>query len=52
MDFTLVPKAEKISMATSTGGVVLPEPLQDDNAKSWFKWFKVCCAANDWNEAK
>ena len=40
-------------MATSTGsGIALPEPLQEDNAKSWFKRFEVCCAANGWNEAK
>ena len=40
-------------MATSTGGgIVLPEPLQDDNARSWFKRFEVCCTANGWNEAK
>lgn len=40
-------------MATSTGGrIALPEPLQDDDAKSWFKRFEVCCAANGWNEAK
>ena len=37
-------------MATSTGsGIVLPEPLQNDNARCWFK---VCCVANSWNEAK
>ena len=40
-------------MASSTGsGIALPEPLQEDNAKSWFKRFEVCCAANGWNEAK
>ena len=40
-------------MARSIGnGIVLPEPLQDDNARSWFKRFEVCCAANGWNEAK
>ena len=40
-------------MATSTGGgIALPEPLQDDNARSWFKRFEVCCDANGWNEAK
>ena len=40
-------------MATSTGGgIVLPEHLQDDNARSWFKRFEACCAANGWNAAK
>ena len=39
-------------MATSTGRVTLSEPLQDDNARSWFKRFEVCYAANDWNEVK
>ena len=41
------------SMATSMGGgIVLPEHLQDDNARSWFKHFKACRAANGWNAAK
>jgi len=35
---------------TATGtGIALPEPLQGDNAKSWFK---VCAAANSWDVAK
>ena len=38
-------------MATGTG-IALPEPLQGDDAKSWFKHFEVCAAANDWNAAK
>ena len=39
-------------MATSTGGgIVLPEPLQDDNAKSWFNRYEACCTANGWNQA-
>ena len=38
-------------MATGTG-IALPEPLQGDDAKSWFKRFEVCAAANDWNAAK
>ena len=50
---TLVPKLGKLSMATSTGsGIILPVSLQDDNARSWFKWFEVCYAANSWNDAK
>ena len=40
-------------MATSTGGgIVLPEHLQGDNARSWFKHFEACCTANGWNAAK
>ena len=39
-------------MATSTGsGIILPEPLQDDNAKSWFKRYEICATANSWNQA-
>ena len=39
-------------MATSTGsGIVLPEPLQDDNAKSWFKRYEICATANGWSQA-
>ena len=39
-------------MATSTGGgIVLPEPLKDDNTKSWFKRYEACCTANGWNQA-
>ena len=46
---TLVLKTGKLSTG---GGIVLPEPLQDDNARSWFKRFQVCCTANSWNKAK
>jgi len=46
---TLVPKPGK--MATG-GGLALPEPLHDDNARSWFKRFEVCAAANGWDAAK
>ena len=38
-------------MATLTGsGIVLPENLQDDNAKSWFKRYEICATANGWNQ--
>ena len=30
----------------------LPEPLEDEDAKSWFRRFNVCTAANEWNAAK
>ena len=33
-------------MASGTG-LVLPEVLQDGNAKSWFKKVKVCAVANE-----
>ena len=36
----------------SNVGLALPEPLLDDDAKSWFKRFEVCAAANEWNAAK
>ena len=33
-------------------GIALPEPLHGEDAKSWFKRFEVCAAANEWNDAK
>ena len=38
-------------MATG-GGLALPEPLQDEEAKSWFKRYEVCASANGWNDQK
>ena len=38
-------------MATG-GGLALPEPLQDEDSRSWFKHFEVCAAANGWDGAK
>ena len=38
-------------MATG-GGLSLPEPLQDEDSRSWFKRFEVCAAANGWDGAK
>lgn len=38
-------------MATGVG-LALPEPLQDGDARSWFKRFEVCAAANEWNDQK
>ena len=32
--------------------ICLPEPLEDGDAKSWFRRFDVCVATNDWNAAK
>ena len=32
--------------------ICLPEPLEDGDAKAWFRRFDVCAAANDWNAAK
>ena len=34
------------------GGLALPEHLQDEDARSWFKRFEVCAAANSWDDAK
>ena len=33
-------------------GLALPEPLQDRDAREWFKRFEVCASANEWNEEK
>ncbi len=33
-------------------GLALPEPLQEDDARSWFKRFEVCAAANEWDDRK
>ena len=38
-------------MATG-GGLALPEPLVDDEARSWFKRYEVCASANGWNDQK
>ena len=38
-------------MATG-GNIALPEPLEGDDAKSWFKRYEVCGAANGWNDQK
>ena len=32
--------------------VCLPEHLDDGDARSWFKRYELCAAANEWNEAK
>ena len=32
--------------------VCIPEPLQHEDARSWFKRFELCAAANDWNADK
>ena len=47
---TLVPKPGTV-MATGVG-FALPEPLHDEDSRSWFKRFEVCAAANGWDEAK
>jgi len=49
--FTLVPKLDLTNMATG-GGLTLPEPLQNEDTTSWFKWFKVCSVANGWDDDK
>jgi len=38
-------------MATG-GGIALPEPLHNEDSRSWFKRFEVCTAANGWDAAK
>jgi len=32
--------------------LILPEPLQDRDAKSWFKRLEVCAVANEWDDKK
>ena len=44
---TLVPKPWKIMASGGGHGLALPEPLQDEGARSWFKRFEVCAAANE-----
>ena len=38
-------------MATGSG-LALPEHLQDEDARSWFKRFEVCAAVNGWDNMK
>ena len=30
--------------------IALPEPLEGEDARSWFKRYEVCVSANDWND--
>ena len=46
MDLTLVPKPGTDEMA-SDGSICVPEPLQHEDARSWFKRFELCAAANE-----
>ena len=39
------------NMATG-GGLALPEPLNNKDAKSWFKRYEVCSLANGWDAGK
>ena len=48
---TLVPKPGTLDMATGSG-LALPEPLQNEDSRSWFKRFEVCAAANGSDDAK
>ena len=49
---TLVLKPEcKQDMATG-GRLALPEPLVDEEAKSWFKRYEVCASPNGSNDHK
>ena len=37
----------------ASGGIIaLPEPLHEDDAKSWFRRFEVCAAANEWDDPR
>ena len=48
---TLVPKPGTDEMA-SNGSICVPGPLQHEDARSWFKRFELCAAANEWNSTK
>ena len=41
VDLTLVPKPGTGEMA-SNGSICVPEPLQHEDARSWFKRFELC----------
>ena len=45
--FTLVPKPGMAGVSLTP-----PELLQDGDTKLWFRRFKVCAAANEWNADK
>jgi len=47
---TLVPKP-RTAMATGRG-LVLPEPLHDEDLRFWFKQFEACAAAIRWDKVK
>ena len=37
----------------ASGGIIaLPEPLHEDDAKSWFRRFELCAAANEWDDPR
>lgn len=36
----------------ATGSLALPEPLEGEDARSWFKRYEVCATANGWNDQK
>ena len=40
-----------IEMASGSS-ICVPEPLQHEDARSWFKRFELCAAANEWDAAK
>ena len=48
----MVPKPGTRKKMASGIGLALPEALQDRDARSWFKRFKVCAVANEWNDEK
>ena len=45
-------KTRDLQIMATGGGLALPEHLQDEDARSWFKRFEVCAAANSWDDAK
>jgi len=42
-----------VTLRRGGGGLALPEPLQNEDAKSWFKpRYEVCSVANGWDADK
>ena len=31
--------------------ISLPKTFVSGDVSEWFKWFEICCTANEWNEA-
>ena len=36
----------------SGSSICMAKPLQHEDARSWFKWIKLCAAANEWDAVK
>ena len=36
---------------STTKHISLPKTFASGDVSEWFKWFEICCSANDWNDA-